>query len=164
MPLALPEPSVRTTVPSNLANRGEAREGRIYDAPIATSAAEEVTTLSSSAIRFSQSSVNGVGEIAQSMAAKGWAGAPIDVVQMGDGLVTVDNTRLLAASMTNTPVQAIIHGAGEALPEAMAGRFGAATTWGEAVLDRIGGQNVATGDVGAHFHRHHRYPGTHPLA
>jgi hypothetical protein len=23
---------------------------------------------------------------------------------------------------------------------------------------------VATGDVGAHFHRHHRYPGTHPLA
>jgi hypothetical protein len=106
-------------------------------------AAEEVTTLSSSAIRFSQSSVNGVGEIAQSMAAKGWAGAPIDVVQMGDGLVTVDNTRLLAASMTNTPVQAIIHGAGEALPEAIAGRFGAATTWGEAVLGRIGGQNAA---------------------
>lgn len=87
--------------------------------------------------------MNGVGEIAQSMAAKVWAGAPIDVVQMGDGLVTVDNTRLLAASMTNTPVQAIIHGAGEALPEAMAGRLGAATTWGEAVLGRIGGHNAA---------------------
>jgi hypothetical protein len=23
---------------------------------------------------------------------------------------------------------------------------------------------VATGDVGSHFQRHHRYPGTHPLA
>jgi hypothetical protein len=23
---------------------------------------------------------------------------------------------------------------------------------------------VATGDIGSHFQRHHRYPGTHPLA
>ncbi len=45
--------------------------------------------------------------------------------------------------MTNTPVQALVHGAGELLPEAMAGRFGNATTWGEAVLNRIGGQNAA---------------------
>jgi hypothetical protein len=109
----------------------------------AADAAEGVSTLSSSAIRFRQSSVNGVGEIAESMAARGWVGAPIDVVEMENGLVTVDNTRLLAAHMTDTPVQAIIHGAGDALPEAMAGRFGAATTWGEAVSARIGGQNAA---------------------
>ncbi len=106
-------------------------------------AAEGVTTLSSSAIQFSQSSVNAVAEIAQSMAANGWSGGPIDVVQVGDELVTVDNTRLLAASMTDTPVQAVIHGAGEALPELMAGRFGNATTWGEAVMNRIAGQNAA---------------------
>jgi RHS repeat-associated protein len=108
-----------------------------------SAAAKGVTTLDASAIRFSQSSVNGVGEIAQSMAAKGWTGAPIDVVQMESGLVTVDNTRLLAAQMTNTPVQAVIRGAGEALPASMAGRFGNATTWGEAVLYRIGNQNAA---------------------
>jgi RHS repeat-associated protein len=105
--------------------------------------AAKTQTLSASAIRFSQSSVNHVGEIADSMAARGWAGAPIDVVRMGQRFVTVDNTRLLAAHMTNTPVQALIHGAGEALPDAMAGRFGSATTWGDAVVNRIAGQNAA---------------------
>ena len=102
-----------------------------------------VQTLSASTIRFSQSSVNGVAEIAESMAAKGWAGAPFDVVQMESGLVTVDNTRLLAAHMTKTSVQAIVHGVGDPLPASMAGRFGSATTWGEAVLYRIGNQNGA---------------------
>jgi RHS repeat-associated protein len=101
------------------------------------------TTLESSAIRFSQSSVNGVEEIAASMRANGWVGAPVDVVSVEGRLITVDNTRVLAASMTNTPVQAVVHGAGEALPASMAGRFGAATTWGEAVAARIGGQNAA---------------------
>jgi len=101
------------------------------------------TTLESSAIRFSQSSVNGVEEIAASMRANGWVGAPVDVVATQGGLVTVDNTRVLAASLTNTPVQAVVRGAGEALPASMAGRFGAATTWGEAVAARIGGQNAA---------------------
>jgi hypothetical protein len=82
------------------------------------------------------------------MAANGWKGAPIDVVKMGDGLVTIDNTRLLAAHMTGTPVQAAIRGANEALPASMAGRFVSrggveATTWGEAVMIRIGNQNAA---------------------
>jgi len=36
-----------------------------------------------------------------------------------------------------------VHGVGEALPASMAGRFGAATTWGEAVTARIAGQNAA---------------------
>jgi filamentous hemagglutinin len=62
---------------------------------------------------------------------------------MDSGLVTVDNTRVLAAHMTDTPVQAIVHGVGDALPASMAGRFGNATTWGEAVLYRIGNQNAA---------------------
>jgi uncharacterized membrane protein len=44
---------------------------------------------------------------------------------------------------TNTPVQALVHGAGEALPESMAGRFRNAKTWGEAVRNRIAGQNAA---------------------
>jgi hypothetical protein len=106
-------------------------------------AARGATTLESSAIRFSQSSVNGAEEIAASMAKNGWVGAPVDVVSVGGRLVTVDNTRVLAAHMTGTPVQALVHGAGEALPASMAGRFGAATTWGEAVTARIAGQNAA---------------------
>jgi filamentous hemagglutinin len=87
--------------------------------------------------------VNGAGDIAASMAKNGWVGAPVDVVSVGGRLVTVDNTRVLAAHMTGTPVQVLIHGAGEALPASMAGRFGAATTWGEAVMARIAGQNAA---------------------
>ncbi|HEX4341007.1 MAG TPA: toxin TcdB middle/N-terminal domain-containing protein [Polyangiaceae bacterium] len=105
-------------------------------------AGKGVAVLSADAIRFSQSSVNGVGAIAESMAAKGWVGAPIDVVRMQSGLVSVDNTRLLAASMTDTPVRALIHDAGDAIPPIMARRFDNATTWGEAVQSRIGDQNA----------------------
>src|SRR5262249_42143889 len=95
---------------------------------------------------ISQSSVRGVEEIAASMRASGWVGAPVDVVLIGDRLITIDNTRVLAAHLTGTPVQAIVHGAGEALPASMAGRFVSAsgveaTTWGEAVLIRIGNQS-----------------------
>jgi hypothetical protein len=126
-----------------LTERRELAEAVICDAPFDRTAAEGVQTLSSSAIRFSQSSVNGLGPITESMAAKGWVGAPIDVVQLESGLTTVDNTRLLAAHLTDTPVQAIVHGAEEALPASMAGRFGNATTWGEAVLNRSAGQNAA---------------------
>ena len=106
-------------------------------------AAETVLTLDASAIRFSQSSVNGVEAIANSMRASGWVGEPIDVVSIEGRLITVDNTRLLAAHLTGTPVQAVVHGVGDALPASMAGRFGTATRWGEAVMARIGGQNAA---------------------
>jgi hypothetical protein len=109
----------------------------------ATGAARGAATLESSAIRFSQSSVNGAEAITNSMRASGWVGAPIDVVSIEGRLITVDNTRLLAAQLSGTPVQAVIRGAGEALPASMAGRFGAATTWGEAVTARIAGQNAA---------------------
>ncbi len=112
-------------------------------APTATGA----RTLSSSEILFSQSSVRGVEEIAASMRASGWVGAPVDVVSIEGRLITIDNTRVLAAHLTGTPVQAIIHGASEALPASMAGRFVSAsgveaTTWGEAVLTRIGNQSA----------------------
>jgi RHS repeat-associated protein len=111
------------------------------------SAAGGVETLSSSDILFSQSSVRGVEEIAASMRASGWVGPAIDVVSIEGRLITVDNTRLLAAHLTGTPVKAVVHGAGEALPASMAGRFVSAsgveaTTWGEAVLIRIGNQTA----------------------
>lgn len=78
------------------------------------------------------------------MKANGWQGAPIDVVRMADGtLIVVDNTRLAAASLSKTPVQAVIRGFDEAFPAARAGGNLQGATWGEAVLNRIGGQRPA---------------------
>jgi hypothetical protein len=99
-------------------------------------------------VRFSQSSVNGVDEIASSMGANGWVGDPIDVVRMPDGtLTTIDNTRLLAANEAGINVQANIHAFDDVLPSSFVDRFttpkgGVPATWGDAVLNRIGGQNA----------------------
>lgn len=95
-------------------------------------------------VRFSQNSVGGVEEIAQSMRAHGWQGPPIDVVRLPDGtLVSVDNTRLLAAHRAGIEVRAVVHEAGDALPAEFAQRCPprqgpGPTSWGEAVLNRIG--------------------------
>jgi hypothetical protein len=64
--------------------------------------------------------------------------------------VTLDNSRVIAAYLTGTPVQATIWSTTDLLPASMAGRFvysaGVdATTWGEALSIRIGGQNTAYG-------------------
>jgi RHS repeat-associated protein len=95
-------------------------------------------------IRFSQSSVNGADEIAASMRASGWKGAPIDVVRMRDGaLTTFDNTRVLAASRAGIDTQAVVRSAGDAFPAARWTTKSGATpaTWGEAVAMRIQQQN-----------------------
>ncbi|MGO1298985.1 MAG: RHS repeat-associated core domain-containing protein, partial [Vibrio sp.] len=104
-------------------------------------------SLDPNAIRFSQSSVNGAGELTKSMQENGWKGDAIDVVHMGDGgLTTIDNTRVLAASRAGVNVRANIHNASEALPADMVERFttkkGVPSTWGEAILLRIGKQNA----------------------
>lgn len=99
-------------------------------------------------IRFSQTSVHGARGIADDMAVNGWRGDPIDVVQMPDGgLTTVDNTRVLAAGMTDTPVQANVHQFDEAIPDVRAGTMPSRkgdlpATWGEALEFRIGRQNA----------------------
>jgi hypothetical protein len=106
-----------------------------------------VESLPPSSVRFSQTSVNGVPEIANSMRANGWVGDAIDVVRMPDGrLTTIDNTRVLAAHQAGINVQASVHGFDEALPGEFVPRFttpkgGAPTTWGDAVVNRIGKQN-----------------------
>lgn len=98
-------------------------------------------------IRFSQSSVNGAGDLTQSMKANGWKGDAIDVVKMDDGaLTTLDNTRVLAASRAGVNVQANIRNATDALPANMVERFttkkGVPSTWGEAAQLRIGKQSA----------------------
>jgi RHS repeat-associated protein len=104
--------------------------------------------LSPSSIRFSQSSVNNVDEIAGSMRANGWVGDPIDVVRMPDGsLATPDNTRVLAAHQAGIDVQATVRAFDDPLTTEMAERFATAkggmpSTWGEAITNRIGNQNA----------------------
>ena len=104
-------------------------------------------TINPKDIRFSQSSVNGAGELVESMNKNGWKGDPIDVVKMKDGgLTTLDNTRVLAASRANINVEANVRNYSDPLPKDMIERFttkkGVPSTWGEAVDLRIGKQSA----------------------
>ncbi len=97
-------------------------------------------------IRFSQSSVNGLETLINSMRKSGWKGDPIDLVRMSDGgLTTIDNTRVLAAHEAGINVKAIIHNVNDLLPKNLIERFttkkGIPETWGDAIRLRIGKQN-----------------------
>jgi hypothetical protein len=63
------------------------------------------------------------------------------------GLTTVDNTRVLAAGYTDTPVQTRVHAYDDAIDPARAETLVSRkkvppTTWGEGVENRIGRQNA----------------------
>ena len=83
------------------------------------------------------------------MKARGFVGEPITVVRLENGtLVTLDNTRVLAARRAGVKVQAVVRDASEALPADQVGRFttrrgGTPQTFGDAVRNRIGNQNAA---------------------
>jgi len=104
--------------------------------------AAEVTSINANNIRFSQTSINGAGDIIESMEANGWVGDPVDVVSMEDGgLTTVDNTRVFAAGETDTEVQAVVYDASDPLPANQVDRFigpngEVPSTWGDAVRNR----------------------------
>ena len=106
-----------------------------------------------SEIKFSQTSVSNVDVITESMKTHGWKGAPIDVVKLPDGtLVSVDNTRLLAASRADILVKTKVHDFAKPLTQDLAERFttkqgGVPNTWGEAVQNRIGKQNYIYRDT-----------------
>jgi hypothetical protein len=110
--------------------------------------AAKTVTLDPSDIRFSQSSVNTpkAQAIIDDMGVNGWKGDPIDVVRMPDGMFTsIDNKRLLASKITNTPVHARVHAFDSAIDPARAvalvNKSGVLpTTWGKGVLNRIGRQ------------------------
>lgn len=110
----------------------------------------DAVSVDPSEIRYSQTSVNGSAEIAESMKEKGWMGDPIDVVSMRDGeLTTLDNTRVVAARVAGIMVVAKVHRYDEPLPDrAIAERFttpkgGVPSTWGQAVANRIGKQSAS---------------------
>jgi len=113
---------------------------------------EEVSVIETDNIRFSQESVNGLGEIVSSMRRKGWSGAPIDVIELEDGKFgTLDNTRVLAAHEAGIDVEAIVHKRTELLTPSEAERFttkkrgilNIPKTWEDAYKNRIGKQSAA---------------------
>ena len=93
--------------------------------------------------------MKGAAEIIESMKANGWAGSPIDVVQMADGgLTTIDNTRVVASGHAGIDLQAVVHQFDEPLRDQMQiDRFttpkGVPSTWGDAISLRIGKQAAA---------------------
>lgn len=112
----------------------------------AVESSDAIVSVPTSEIRFSQSSVNGLEDIVQSMKTKGWSGDPVDVVKMADGgLTSLDNTRVLAAHEAGIEAQAVVRNASDALPTNMIERFttknGIPKTWGDAVKLRIQKQN-----------------------
>ncbi|WP_330185115.1 hypothetical protein OHB26_16920 [Nocardia sp. NBC_01503] len=131
------------TLTSQLGNAGTALGGR---------GGSGIVALNPSTVRFSQNKVNDAAEIIESMARSGWVGDPIDVVVASDGgLTAVDNTRVLAAKYTDTPILARIHAFDQPIPESMAIRFtrqgDLPQTWGEAMENRIANQSARFRDT-----------------
>jgi hypothetical protein len=111
---------------------------------LAAENAATVENLNPAEIRFSQNTAGGRGRadiLRQSMGEKGWAGDPVDAVRTPDGVTSIDNTRVAVArelGVDKIPVR--VHAPNEPLPPEMAGRFGNATTWGEALAQRTASQ------------------------
>ena len=109
-------------------------------------------------LRWSQTTAGGGGRAAgirESMAERGWAGDPIDVVQTKDGLATLDHTRpAVALEQGITEIPARIHAPNDPLPADMLSRpwnraGETATTWGEALRLRGAGQTPPIGPTGS---------------
>jgi filamentous hemagglutinin len=104
----------------------------------------EVISVNPAELRWTQNTAGGNGRadvLRESIGSKGYVGDPIDVVRTADGLATVDHTRAAVAleqGITSIPARA--HLPTDPLPTSMAGRFGNATTWGEAVAYRAANQ------------------------
>ncbi len=91
-------------------------------------------------LRFSQTTAGGNGRAAArraSMIEQGWNGEAVDAVETVDGIVTIDNTRIAIARELGIPqVPVKIRLPSDPLPPSSLGRFGDATTWGEALQYR----------------------------
>ena len=104
----------------------------------------QVIDVNPAELRWTQTTAGGNGRadaMRKSMAENGYNGPPIDVVQTPSGIVTVDHTRAaVALEQGISPIPATLHLPTDLLPTSMAGRFGSATTWGEAAAYRAANQ------------------------
>ncbi|WP_127102301.1 MULTISPECIES: hypothetical protein [unclassified Asaia] len=105
-----------------------------------------------SKLRWTQTTAGGRGRadtLRKSMSENGYNGPPIDVIQTQDGLATVDHTRAaVALELGIDSIPARVHLPSEPLPTSMIGRFGNASTWGEAAAYRAGNQRPPLGPTG----------------
>ncbi|WP_143702361.1 hypothetical protein [Xanthomonas oryzae] len=104
----------------------------------------EVININPADLRWTQRTAGGNGRadmLRDSIGSQGYSGDPIDVVSTADGIVTVDHTRAaVALEQGITSIPATMHLPGDSLPSSMIGRFGDATTWGEAAAYRAANQ------------------------
>jgi len=95
-------------------------------------------------LRFSQRTAGGRrrgAALLESTRERGWDGPPVDVVEIPEGLVTIDNTRVaIAQRLGIKEIPVSVHSMAEPLPQSMFGRFGQAKTWGEALTHRTSNQ------------------------
>ncbi|WP_196487177.1 DUF637 domain-containing protein, partial [Burkholderia territorii] len=112
--------------------------------PVEAAAGGTVVDVNPADLRWTQRTAGGNGRadtLRQSIAQNGYAGSPIDVVQTTDGIVTVDHTRAaIALEQGITSIPATLHLPTDPLPPDMVGRFGNATTWGDAAAYRAANQ------------------------
>jgi filamentous hemagglutinin len=128
--------------------------------PNTSNPAGNTSSFDANEIRFSQNTVSynkaerdsGVrytyDDLVSSMKKDGWKGDPVDVVKMPDGNMTsMDNIRINAARDAGIKVEANVRNFSDPLPKDMidSGRFGSATTWGEAITGRINNQSGGFG-------------------
>jgi RHS repeat-associated protein len=103
-----------------------------------------LSNLDPNKIRFSQTTAGGNGRsgpLRESMMRDGWKGDPVDAVSTPDGVTTMDNTRVaLARELKLKEIPVRVHAPDDPLPASMAGRFGSAKTWGEALRQRTSKQ------------------------
>lgn len=94
---------------------------------------------------FTQASVDEakLGRLVQSMEKNGWSGKPVDAVLQADGTVlSVDNTRVLAARITGTEAHVNVRAVNEAITDPVRRAqlsYNGVTpkTWGDAAQLRI---------------------------
>ncbi|MCA7986914.1 beta strand repeat-containing protein [Burkholderia vietnamiensis] len=112
--------------------------------PVEAAVGGTVVDVNPADLRWTQRTAGGNGRadtLRQSIAQNGYAGSPIDVVQTTDGIVTVDHTRAaIALEQGITSIPATLHLPTDPLPPDMVGRFGNATTWGDAAAYRAANQ------------------------
>ena len=122
---------VSATSVSQLTNAERATGGQIID-------------VNPAELRWTQTTAGGndrADAMRASMAKNGYNGPPIDVVKTPSGIVTVDHTRAaVALEQGITSIPATLHLPTDLLSAEMAGRFGSATTWGEAAAYRAANQ------------------------
>ncbi len=123
---------------------GAASDIVILVSPLGLPRGSNVRNVNPADIRWTQRTAGGRGRAAairESMAQRGYKGDSIDLVVTRDGLVTVDHTRAaVALEQGINSIPGRVHLPWELLPADMLGRFGKATTWGEAAAYRTANQ------------------------